>query len=69
MSISREMAVTLALSILESSDDCSGEGICLACGAIGRHGSYVEPDAREYTCDQCERRAVYGAEEVLIMNA
>jgi predicted RNA-binding Zn-ribbon protein involved in translation (DUF1610 family) len=39
-------------------------GFCIACGeeAYG-----VEPDAREYECESCGERKVYGAEELLIM--
>ena len=45
----------------------SGEyiGYCLACGS--EHEG-IEPDAREYICDQCGERQVYGAEEILIMD-
>jgi len=39
-------------------------GFCIACGAD--HDG-CEPDAREYKCDQCGERKVYGAEEVLMM--
>lgn len=39
-------------------------GWCLACGneAYG-----VEPDARKYPCESCGEKAVYGAQEALIM--
>jgi len=39
-------------------------GFCLACGedAYG-----VEPDARGYTCEECDEPKVYGAEEVMLM--
>lgn len=42
------------------------EGFCLACGeeAYG-----IEPDAERYECECCEKRAVYGAEQLLIMGA
>jgi len=38
-------------------------GFCIACGdeAYG-----VEPDARQYQCESCGARAVYGVEELLI---
>ena len=39
-------------------------GFCLACGA---DAFGVEPDARKYKCEVCGARAVYGAEECLIM--
>jgi hypothetical protein len=43
-------------------DDC--EGICTACGedAYG-----VEPDARNYACECCGARKVFGAEELLFI--
>ena len=39
-------------------------GFCLACGeeAMG-----CEPDAREYECECCGERQVYGSDELLIM--
>lgn len=37
-------------------------GICCNCGAD--HDS-CEPDAREYTCEECGERAVFGASELL----
>jgi hypothetical protein len=42
------------------------EGFCLACGeeAFG-----IEPDAERYECEYCEKSAVYGAEQLLIMGA
>lgn len=39
-------------------------GFCTECGAE-TYG--VEPDARRYPCDECGARAVYGAQELLIM--
>jgi hypothetical protein len=41
-------------------------GICIACGA---DADGCEPDARKYKCEACGERAVYGAEELLIMLA
>lgn len=38
-------------------------GICVGCGNI-QDG--CEPDAREYTCDDCGLDKVYGLEEALI---
>lgn len=37
-------------------------GFCIACG-IEVDG--VEPDAYNYTCEDCGKAAVYGAEELL----
>ena len=42
-------------------DDC--RGFCISCGAEA-YG--VEPDARKYVCECCGKRAVYGAEELLL---
>lgn len=39
-------------------------GFCIACGADADN---CEPDAREYRCESCSQRAVYGAEELLMM--
>ena len=40
-------------------------GRCVFCGdeAYG-----VEPDAREYVCESCGERGVYGLEELLMMD-
>lgn len=39
-------------------------GFCLACG-VEQEG--CEPDARQYECEACGARRVYGAEELLMM--
>jgi DNA-directed RNA polymerase subunit RPC12/RpoP len=39
-------------------------GFCLECGAEAYD---VEPDARRYECENCGKRKVYGAEEILLM--
>lgn len=39
-------------------------GFCLACGS---EVSGVEPDARKYTCEDCQASKVYGLEELAIM--
>ena len=38
-------------------------GFCKQCGA---EAEGVEPDARDYVCDECGEEAVYGAEEILL---
>ena len=43
-------------------DGCMG--FCLECGAEA-YG--VEPDARNYECEECGAKKVFGAEEVLLM--
>jgi hypothetical protein len=39
-------------------------GICVACGDPTEGG--IEPDARRYSCDSCDKRAVYGIEELML---
>ncbi len=39
-------------------------GFCLACGEMV---DGCEPDARDYTCECCGEKAVFGAAEVLMM--
>jgi hypothetical protein len=51
-------SMELAASMIDNN-----EGFCLACGNIQ---DSVEPDARRYTCDCCEKPKVYGAEELVI---
>jgi hypothetical protein len=41
-------------------------GFCISCG---EESNECEPDAREYTCDFCNKPTVYGAEELLMMIA
>ena len=41
------------------------DGICLGCGQWSCGG--VEPDAREYTCCECDLPLVYGASEAMMM--
>jgi len=41
-------------------------GFCLACTAI-HYG--IEPDARNYRCEECDENTVYGAQEILFMEA
>ena len=50
-------------SIMEACEE-GNAGFCLACGA---RADGVEPDARRYTCEECGKPEVYGAEELLIM--
>lgn len=39
-------------------------GFCIECG---EQQDGCEPDAREYECEFCGARAVFGAQEVLLM--
>lgn len=42
-------------------------GWCLACGAQFQSG--IEPDGRNFECEECGEKEVFGAEEILIMGA
>lgn len=56
--------VSLAV-IMSAIEDGGYVGFCTACGA--EHEG-CEPDAREYPCESCGEKKVYGAEELLIMH-
>lgn len=60
-SITRQRVMAMAE---ESMFGMSDDGICLACG---EETMGVEPDARNYRCESCGKKAVYGAEEILFM--
>jgi hypothetical protein len=46
-------------------DMCSDHGgYCLACG-MDAYG--IEPDARNYKCEECGKTEVFGIEELLLM--
>jgi hypothetical protein len=51
---------------LEEIEEASANmvGFCLACRA---ERDCCEPDARKYECEECGRKTVYGAEEILLM--
>lgn len=44
--------------------DYANEGFCIACGA---EASGVEPDARNYKCEECYASQVFGIQELLLM--
>jgi len=50
--------------IMEAVEMDDNIGICIACG---HEQEGVEPDARAYSCESCDARKVYGAEELLMM--
>ena len=50
--------------LLELAQADNNEGLCMACGEVAE---CVEPDARKYECESCGEKAVYGAEEALLM--
>lgn len=58
-----QLMPTLGVDV-EKSDFDDDTGWCLFCGNL-QYG--VEPDARKYTCDDCEENKVYGLAELALM--
>ena len=54
-----KFSVNQVLAAVERDDST---GICVLCG---NEQSNVEPDARKYRCENCDRSAVFGAEELM----
>ncbi len=48
----------------ESQFGMRDDGICVACG---EDATGVEPDAEQYRCESCGKRAVYGCEQLLLL--
>lgn len=57
------MAQTFTLEQIMEAQEAQN-GFCIACGA---ERSCCEPDARNYPCEECEEKQVFGAEEIAIM--
>jgi hypothetical protein len=57
------MIFKLTADEYQEMDECGG-GFCLSCG---EQAYEVEPDARNYTCDECGATEVFGASELLLM--
>ena len=49
--------------IIEAVEADDNLGFCVACG---EEADGCEPDARQYECESCGARAVYGAEELML---
>jgi len=64
MQIHPSITADVIIDAIERQKNLDNPGFCIACGAE-RDG--CEPDARKYECESCGKRAVYGAEELLIM--
>ena len=63
-SLAFHMRITLE-QIMAAAERDDNTGFCRACGA---EQSGCEPDARNYECESCGKKQVFGAEELLIMN-
>lgn len=56
----------IVLSVDQYTELCgSYGGFCLACES--EVSSSIEPDARNYKCDECGANQVFGIEELLLM--
>ena len=53
----------LLAALEENEASLSNLGFCLACGS---QQDNCEPDASNYTCNECGERQVFGAEHILI---
>lgn len=56
-----ELRVTEAAARRETSLD--NPGFCISCG---EEADNCEPDARNYKCESCGKKTVFGAEEILL---
>lgn len=63
MAIHKSVTLERITDLVEADEN---QGLCLGCGADA-YG--VEPDARQYECEECGKHAVYGAEELLVIYA
>lgn len=50
-------------AVRESTFGLANAGFCIECG---QDAEGCEPDAERYPCESCGKRAVYGAEELLL---
>lgn len=50
-------------AVLEACEHDDNTGFCINCGA---EVDGVEPDARNYHCEECGQNKVFGAPEILI---
>ena len=55
------------ISIERVMEACEADDMTGFCRSSGEEAYNVEPDARKYRCESCGEKAVYGAEELLIM--
>ena len=57
------IAKTFSIAKLEAAVE-HHYGFCRACG---RKHKAIDPDARNYVCEACGRKQVFGAEELVLM--
>jgi DNA-directed RNA polymerase subunit RPC12/RpoP len=49
--------------VIAAAEEDDYTGFCIECGEMAEG---VEPDAIKYECEYCGKRAVYGAEEIIV---
>jgi hypothetical protein len=64
--MAKSKSVVTIEQVMEAIESGEYAGFCLACG---EQADGVEPDARNYLCESCGQRKVFGAEELLISMA
>ena len=64
MQIHESITLNLVMDAVERQNtSLDNPGFCIACG---EEDYCCEPDAREYECESCGERKVYGAAELLM---
>jgi hypothetical protein len=61
--MAQSKSVVTIEQVMEAIESGEYAGFCIACG---EQADGVEPDARNYVCESCGERKVFGAEELLI---
>jgi hypothetical protein len=64
--MAQSKSVVTIEQVMEAIESGEYAGFCIACG---EQADGVEPDARNYLCESCGQRKVFGAEELLMMMA
>lgn len=49
--------------VMDAAEQDENAGFCTECGA---YHEGIEPDARNYECENCGARAVFGAEQIIL---
>lgn len=65
MNVHDSVTIDRVMAMVQDNESNLGSaGLCIACGAEAEE---IEPDARRCECEACGEKAVYGAEELLLM--
>lgn len=67
MKMHKSITLERVMDLVEETEcGLDNPGICLACG---EEADGCEPDARNYLCEACNEKQVFGAQEILFMFA